>query len=547
VVRLRSRHVRAAMSSIKFHGEVALRSRRKASMRRILFFVFSLLIATLACSRADVPVQDVEGTSELTEDTQVDPAHTVEPLSNPVATAIPSTTVTPSKPEPLITPTYPPTPTIQVVDEIEQVLYTAQPGDTLHTVALHFAVLPEDITSPDPLPDSRALIDPGQLLVIPSRLRGTGPSTWLIPDSELVFSPHVTDFDVTAFVAQYGGYLTRYREYVGTKWHYGPEIVALSARDHSVNPRLLLALLEYESGWVTNPTAPTGDAFNYPLGYKEPQATGLFRQLAWLCNELGNGYYGWRSGMLTELRLKDGSTVRLAPALNAGTVALQYYFAVDHDADAWEGNLGLDGFMAIYSEFFGDPWAYQYPLYEPEVEQPEMILPFMRGQVWAFTGGPHGAWERDSAWAALDFAPAATESGCVVSDTWSVAAAPGVVVRSGDGVVVLDLDGDGREQSGWALLYLHIAERGRVEEGVLLEAGDRIGHPSCEGGIATGTHIHIARKYNGEWILADGPLPFTLSGWVARAGAKPYMGALVKGNEVVLACSCATQETLISR
>jgi hypothetical protein len=97
------------------------------------------------------------------------------------------------------------------------------------------------------------------------------------------------------------------------------------------------------------------------------------------------------------------------------------------------------------------------------------------------------------------------------------------------------------------LLYLHIDDNGRVPAGGLVEPGDRIGHPSCVGGIATGTHVHIARKYNGEWILADGALPFVLSGWSARAGSRAYQGALVRGDETVLACPCATSETLISR
>jgi murein DD-endopeptidase MepM/ murein hydrolase activator NlpD len=114
-------------------------------------------------------------------------------------------------------------------------------------------------------------------------------------------------------------------------------------------------------------------------------------------------------------------------------------------------------------------------------------------------------------------------------------------------VVVLDLDGDGREQTGWVLLYLHIASQGRVANGAFVEQGDLIGHPSCEGGVATGTHVHIARKYNGEWILAAGALPFNLSGWVAQAGSKAYQGALVKGDQRVLACPCASQETRISR
>ena len=181
------------------------------------------------------------------------------------------------------------------------------------------------------------------------------------------------------------------------------------------------------------------------------------------------------------------------------------------------------------------------------MEQPPLILPFLEGRLWSFTGGPHGAWERESAWAALDFAPAASVTGCYLSEDWATASAPGIVVRSSDGTVVLDLDGDSREHSGWALLYLHIAEDNRVQEGDLVATGDLIGHPSCEGGIATGTHIHVARKYNGEWILADGPIPFNLDGWVAQASSKPYQGALVRGEEEVLACACASFETLITR
>jgi hypothetical protein len=63
---------------------------------------------------------------------------------------------------------------------------------------------------------------------------------------------------------------------------------------------------------------------------------------------------------------------------------------------------------------------------------------------------------------------------------------------------------------------------------------DNVGHPSCEGGQATGTHVHIARKYNGEWILADGPLPFVLSGWQLHAGEANYQGTMTRGDETVI-------------
>jgi LasA protease len=515
--------------------------------KRIALIIIVLILSALACARADVPVPGAIGSGGIPSATPPQPQPSLAASSTATAETVPEATATIFEPEPLISPTFPPTPTIGTTEDVETILYEAQPGDTLWTVAVRFGVLPEDIESPDPLPDERKLIDPEQLLFIPRRLETTGPDQRLIPDSELVFSPHATDFDVSAFAADRGGYLTQYREVVNTTWISGPEVVARVARDNSINPRLLLALLEYRSGWVTNPEAPRGDAFEYPMGIVDVRIPGLQRQLTWLANELGNGYFGWRAGTLNVISLQDGSSIRLAPDLNAGTVALQYYFALSDSLSDWEYNLGPDGFIRTYTEFFGDPWVYQHPLYETGVEQPELILPFLPGRIWAFTGGPHGAWERESAWAALDFAPASMESGCVPSDEWIVAAADGYVVRSEHGVVVLDLDGDGREQSGWALLYLHVATEDRVEEGKLLTQGDLIGHPSCEGGIATGTHIHIARKYNGEWILADGPLPFELSGWSAVAGLKPYQGALVKGDQVIYACPYATQETSIKR
>jgi murein DD-endopeptidase MepM/ murein hydrolase activator NlpD len=113
--------------------------------------------------------------------------------------------------------------------------------------------------------------------------------------------------------------------------------------------------------------------------------------------------------------------------------------------------------------------------------------------------------------------------------------ADGLVVRDGEGFLYLDLDGDGDERTGWVVFYLHIAEEGRVRVGTQVQAGDPLGYPSCEGGTSTGTHIHIARKYNGEWMTADGVIPFNLSGWRPIRGETPYEGWLVKDDVMILA------------
>lgn len=450
---------------------------------------------------------------------------------------------------PAPTPVVEPSPTLPLVNT-SPILYYTQAADTLPVVAVRFGVQPHEITSPDPLPEN-ALLPPNQLLIIPRRLMNTTISQRILPDSEVVYSPSATDFDIQAFVQQAGGYLSTYQEWLqSTKTVSGAAIIRRVALENSINPRLLLALLEYRSNWVYGQPS-TREQIDYPLGLEDPNKKGLYRQLVWAVNHLSVGYYGWREGRLLELRFSDGISARLAPDLNAGSVALQYYFSQIYDSQSWLDALDLQsGFPALYERMYGNPWIWAQtvePLYPAGLTQPELILPFDMGRLWSFSGGPHGAWEHEGSYAALDFAPASTEAGCQDSNAWVVASASGLVVRSGGGVVVLDLDGDGHEQTGWVLLYLHVSNNSSVPVGTWVSKGDHLGHPSCEGGMATGTHVHIARKYNGEWIAADGPMPFVLSGWRAHAGAAAYLGSLTRGDQTIEACTCGSFATRIVR
>jgi murein DD-endopeptidase MepM/ murein hydrolase activator NlpD len=421
------------------------------------------------------------------------------------------------------------------------VLYYAQSGDWLPAVAKRFDVDVSEIVSPKILPKS-GLLDVGTLLIIPDRRDKQAqyvPALQLLPDSEVVFSSTAIDFDIAGYVNAAGGYLASYREYLGsTGWTSGAGVIQRSAVENSVNPRLLLALLDYEARWVRG-KPENKFRTDFPLGYNNFRNKGMFLQLAWAVDQLSHGYYGWRMGTVTELNFLDGTKLQLDPTLNAGTVGLMYLFSRMHSYNEWLRIMDqTSGFASFYQAMFGDPWAradQMGPLFPPSLTQPEMTLPFETHTPWVFTGGPHSAWEHDGPLAALDFAPATDKTGCVSTPTWIVAAAAGLVVRSGYGMVVVDLDGDGSEQTGWDILYLHVGNQNRVAKGVWVNINDHIGHASCEGGIATGTHVHIARKYNGEWITADGPIPFDLSGWIAVAGDKPYLGELIKGNLVVTA------------
>ena len=462
-------------------------------------------------------------------------------------TALPPTETSEFRPPTLAAPSA--TPEIYTVDTAP-ILYYAQAADTLRVVAVRFGVKSEEIVSPDPLPQT-GFINPGQLMIIPRKLTNTTSSQKLLPDSEIIDSPSAISFDAQTFAVQAGGYLGTFKE-----WHKstgvksGGDIVTRVALENAINPRLLVALLEYHSNWVYG-QPQTAEQETYSMGHVDLSDQGLYNQLIWSVNQLSIGYYFYREGRLTEIKFKDGSRVRLAPDLNAGTAALQYYFAQLYDGVEWAQALDpQSGFPALHARMFGSPWERAQtvePIYPPGTTQPPLILPFMRDWVWSYTGGPHGAWEREGAYAALDFAPGTTETGCNTSTTWATAAASGLVVRTGPGLVVIDLDGDGHEQTGWVLIYLHLAVDGRIALNTWVATGDPLGHPSCEGGFATGTHLHIARKFNGEWVQADGPLPFNLGGWVAQAGSEAYKGTLTRDGKTVTSCVCSNAASFVIR
>jgi murein DD-endopeptidase MepM/ murein hydrolase activator NlpD len=520
---------------------------KKTSIKKFSIVIFALVFAGIACNLPLTTQQTALPTPQPIE------WWTNTPEPTEPATSTPEIPASEAPPEETPTPTAPPTetpPPEAVIVDNTPYLYNAQSGDSIDTLSVRFSVLPGEITSPDDFSETGP-IRPGQLLIIPRRLSNTTSAVKLIPDSDFVHSPSAALFDTNAFVTAAGGYLSTYREYLAaTGWTSGADIVSRVALENSINPRLLLSLLQYRAGWVYG--EPINDELGkYPMGLIDANRDGLFEQLTWAVNHLSVGYYGWKEGLLTDVIFTDRAHARLAPDLNAGTIGTMYYFAQVSNSTDWLSATAPDtGFAALHAGMFGNPWdraAVFEPLFPSAIEQPEMILPFQINSTWSFSGGPHGAWGRLGARAAIDFAPSAEEPGCVPSNEWVTAAAPGVVVRSGTGTLVLDLDGDGNESTGWVLLYLHIATENKLELGTWVSTGQFLGYPSCEGGFSTGTHIHISRKFNGEWISAGGPVPFELGGWIVSAGAAPYEGSLTRDETVIKANSLGTASTRITR
>ena len=469
------------------------------------------------------------------------------PLANqPTPTRTPFRLATRDPNSPIYTPT-PDAPHVMPTPRTTEERYSVQGGDTLGIIAQRYGVDlnalidANEISNPD-------LLEVGQELVIPApEPLPPGPAFKVIPDAELVYSPTTIFFDLPAFIEATSGYLSMYTDEIDGETYTGEQVIARVAGEYSVHPRLLLSILEYQSGWVTKAN-PVELTLEYPIGYLHTQYKGLYRQLAWAANNLNRGYYLWKAGAVSAWILADGAVIPPANTINPGTAGVQHFFSLLYDQAGWERAVYENGLFNTYQGLFGYPFDYSLdPLVPSGIEQPVMQLPFEMGTVWSFTGGPHGGWGSGSAWAALDFAPPGNALGCVPSEAWVTAVADGVILRASNGAVIQDLDDDGQEQTGWSVLYMHIETRDRVEPGAKLNAGDRIGHPSCEGGFSNGTHVHLARRYNGEWIPADTTLPFNLDGWISSGDGREYNGWLTKNGQTVEAWDARKAENQINR
>jgi LasA protease len=424
--------------------------------------------------------------------------------------------------------------------------YTVQDGDFPSSIAEKFGITTDELLNANNL-GSDAIIYPGDTLIIPVESTPNVPvgevtpqsvssSDYfkILPDSELVYGPLSALLDVNAYVQKEGGYLAFYTQDITGATLTGAQIVTKVAQDYSVNPRLLLAMLEYRSQWVTNPNPAPSTTYT-PIGYVDDFHQGLYRQLTWTADMLNQGFYQWKQGKVQTWTLADGSDVVPQPGINPGTAGVQHAFAKLDSQDTWAIDTGPNGLYATFTKMFGYPFDLAIePLLPEGLTQPTLSLPFEAGQVWQFTGGPHAGWDQGSAWAALDFAPPGDPIGCGASEAWVVAAAPGLIVRADTGAVMEDLDGDGLEETGWNILYMHMEARDRVQPGTYVQTGDRIGHPSCEGGLADADHLHMARRYNGVWIPAGDPtVPFVMDGYVTTGTEVEYDGWL-KGNGKVI-------------
>ncbi|MES1204425.1 MAG: M23 family metallopeptidase [Pseudomonadota bacterium] len=188
-------------------------------------------------------------------------------------------------------------------------------------------------------------------------------------------------------------------------------------------------------------------------------------------------------------------------------------------------------------------------------------LPWTGGETWYLTSGPHSHNR-----AALDFAPPNFDprtahrfpNACSRqrgNAHWVRAAAAGrisAVLRRDCPIVQIE-HGDGTTTN-----YFHLQRRSvralRLKVGDPVEAGQILGHPSCETGPKvcgathqpSGVHVHFYRTAaavtDAKRLPADG---MVLSGWEVHAVGRIREGTMTKGGEVrsargnAVGCACS--------
>lgn len=435
--------------------------------------------------------------------------------------------------------------------EAESATHTVVAGDSLTRIADRYGISMRSLLAANDLPNPD-LLEVGQVIQLPQTPVAYTSGLRLLPDARLVRSVGASAFDIERFIQNQPGALKqmtltlerrRADGSVESSRFSAGDIVERVSLEYSVDARILLAFLDYFAGLLSQ-TDVAEDIQLKPLQAQSagsgPLRLGLYNQLSWLADALNRGYYDWKYRGETILEFPDGTRLLYHRELNAGTVALHYVLAQLLLPAAWETAISADGIAANYQRHFGDAFAGSAAPVPRELIQPPLTLPFARGEVWRFTGGFHGGWGNGSAWAAIDFAPppqAGPTGACYVAMQPALAVADGVIARLAEGLVVLDLDDDADESSGWTILYLHIDAHDALQTGQAVSAGNILGYPSCSGGFSTATHLHIARRYNGEWLPADcnrcpegrNPPPFVMSGWrVVGLSNQLYQGFMVR-------------------
>ncbi|WP_392343829.1 M23 family metallopeptidase [Pseudoalteromonas prydzensis] len=323
----------------------------------------------------------------------------------------------------------------------------------------------------------------------------------VVDDTQFVFNNELLNKDWDNFFALHAPALEDKKELI-LHW----------AGYTSINPKIILALIEQQSGLLSNPDAD----FAAPLiGLSDEQ--GFDAQVEDLVTKLSQRFYAykqWQDSQVTAITSKYTSTAISNQASSnsstAATAALVSVFkkrnklAVDQDI-VNHSNDDLTVFLATFDRLFPESSAQLQHSSKSTVQSAEqqfvaasfsMNLPWPSGY-W-YSGGAHSNTGSGYPYSSLDFN---NGSGNWGSNTPYVQAAHGGTVTRFSSCNIRVT-----HSSGYSTNYYHMSNL-QYNSGDYVQPGAWLGRYAnsynqalCEGGQSSGPHVHFTLLYNGQQV-----------------------------------------------
>lgn len=335
----------------------------------------------------------------------------------------------------------------------------------------------------------------------------------VLSDGQFVYGPNVEGFDLDAYLEQSAPHLLPYRDSLFFYSLYP-----------SINPKVLLTLIEVQSGLVlTPPQHPS--AYETALGLS---TSGPDLQLEMLTKRLTSAYY-WHLHNVTltnisvEITSSEGVGWQLPPELNAATYALLDAFAPNMTSNELATFIDKEaprGFYQTYRHLFpDDPLDDSNQIDVYTLPPPDLLqFPFPVGESWRFNGVHNWSGYQGSDMSSIDFIDGSPKWGDNTDNMWVVAAAAGTVTKRASCWASID-HGD-----GWETYYYHLENIQQSSGSVnrnqrLANVANTEAEALCPGGDSTGPHVHFSLRRNGAYFALNG---VHLSGREVHSGQSPY-------------------------
>lgn len=366
------------------------------------------------------------------------------------------------------------------------------------------------------LPVSATEITQPEFSFTTQELQRLAPSSIRLPFSNEMFlyGQDAEAFDLEGYLAVNAPFLR------GKK-----ELIAHWSGYYSISPKVLLTLMELQSGLIS---APSEAKLRTPFAGLSKKR-GFEKQLRDVLSQLSQRFYGFESYQRNRARLAEKALSTDPGTLNGATAAiLGVLQRPSENPAALNQAASLQQFTRRFSQLFNVSIEQMYK-FEPSEQagitaaaippSTMMQLPWYQGYSWK-SNGAHSHTGSGAPYSSIDVSYDWPGWG---AQTYSVVAA-----HSGRVTVFSRCQLRVTNANGWATNYYHM-DGVRVSNGETVMNDTKLGVYAsnrntalCQGGSSTGPHLHFSLLYNGRYVSLQG---VNLGSFRVNVGAYNYDNA----------------------